>query len=235
MPRHRRSASASTVDSASRTTRARSSTGFHEAKQKKAAGVVINPAGYTTTSVAILDAIYRGASCRPSRCTSPTSTRARNSAITPMSRRAPRRVICGFGIEGYALAIAGLASLIGVKARSLKSAESHVQRKPGDGVERTGPDPRAGQAARRNRPHRDRGRARGPARARRAPGGDACGRVGRRACAADPGESPRRRPRSRRRWSIPPSIRASSPRRWSAPPIRAPSRARSRSSTSAAW
>ena len=31
---------------------------FHEAKQKKAAGVVINPAGYTTTSVAILDAIY---------------------------------------------------------------------------------------------------------------------------------------------------------------------------------
>src|SRR6202165_5609278 len=31
---------------------------FHEAKRKKASGVVINPAGYTTTSVAILDAIF---------------------------------------------------------------------------------------------------------------------------------------------------------------------------------
>ena len=32
---------------------------IQEAMRKKAAGVVINPAGYTTTSVAILDAIYR--------------------------------------------------------------------------------------------------------------------------------------------------------------------------------
>src|SRR5947207_7100025 len=30
---------------------------FHEAKAKKAVGIVINPAGYTTTSVSILDAI----------------------------------------------------------------------------------------------------------------------------------------------------------------------------------
>src|SRR5436305_8477380 len=30
---------------------------FHEAKAKKAAGILINPAGYTTTSIAILDAI----------------------------------------------------------------------------------------------------------------------------------------------------------------------------------
>jgi len=30
---------------------------LHEAKAKKAAGIVINPAGYTTTSIAILDAI----------------------------------------------------------------------------------------------------------------------------------------------------------------------------------
>ena len=29
---------------------------LHEAKAKKAAGIVINPAGYTTTSIAILDA-----------------------------------------------------------------------------------------------------------------------------------------------------------------------------------
>src|SRR5436305_14866259 len=31
---------------------------FHEAKAKNAAGIVINPAGYTITSVAILDAIF---------------------------------------------------------------------------------------------------------------------------------------------------------------------------------
>ena len=53
--------------------------------------------------------------CRPSRSTSPTFTRAR---LPPRFLRveAARAVICGFGIHGYALAIDGLAALIGAKA-----------------------------------------------------------------------------------------------------------------------
>ena len=43
--------------SASRTSRANWSTGSEEAQAKKAAGLIINPAGYTTTSIAILDAL----------------------------------------------------------------------------------------------------------------------------------------------------------------------------------
>ena len=63
---------------------------IQEAGAKKAAGIVINPAGYTHTSVAILDAHHGGRSCRRSRCTSPISTRARASAsssyVAPVAR-----------------------------------------------------------------------------------------------------------------------------------------------------
>src|ERR1051325_891829 len=89
---------------------------FHEAKQKQAVGVVINPAGYTTTSVAILDAIY--AVQLPTVEVHITNIHQReeyrhHSYIS----KGARGVICGFGVQGYALAIEGLASLIGVRAR----------------------------------------------------------------------------------------------------------------------
>ena len=48
---------------------------------------------------------------RSSRCTSPTFMPASRFATTPMCRSAARAVICGFGVEGYALAIAGLAAM----------------------------------------------------------------------------------------------------------------------------
>jgi len=90
---------------------------FHEAKTKKAVGVVINPAGYTTTSVAILDAIY--AVQLPTVEVHITNIHQReeyrhHSYIS----KGAKAVICGFGVEGYAFAVAGLASLIGAKAQA---------------------------------------------------------------------------------------------------------------------
>ncbi|HKS61255.1 MAG TPA: type II 3-dehydroquinate dehydratase [Xanthobacteraceae bacterium] len=90
---------------------------FHEAKEKGAVGVVINPAGYTTTSVAILDAIY--AVQLPTVEVHITNIHQReeyrhHSYIS----KGARGVICGLGAEGYALAVAGLASLLGIKAKA---------------------------------------------------------------------------------------------------------------------
>ena len=87
---------------------------IHEAKQKGAAGIVINPAGYTTTSVAILDAIF--AVQLPVIEVHITNIHQReeyrhHSYIS----KGAKAVICGFGVEGYALAITGLAAMLGVK------------------------------------------------------------------------------------------------------------------------
>ena len=89
---------------------------FHEAKAKKIAGIVINPAGYTTTSVSILDAIY--AVQIPTIEVHITNIHQReefrhHSYIS----KGAKAVICGFGVEGYALGIQGLAGVIGAKAR----------------------------------------------------------------------------------------------------------------------
>ena len=89
---------------------------FHEAKRKHAVGVVINPAGYTTTSVSILDAIY--AVQLPTIEVHITNIHQReefrhHSYIS----KGAKAVICGFGVAGYALAIEGLAALIGAKPK----------------------------------------------------------------------------------------------------------------------
>jgi 3-dehydroquinate dehydratase-2 len=90
---------------------------FHEAKKKKAVGVVINPAGYTTTSVAILDAIY--AVQLPTVEVHITNIHQREEyRHHSYVSKGARGVICGLGVEGYALAVAGLASLIGIKAKA---------------------------------------------------------------------------------------------------------------------
>jgi 3-dehydroquinate dehydratase II len=87
---------------------------IQEAHTKKAAGVVINPAGYTTTSVAILDAIL--AVQLPVVEIHITNIHARESFRQhSYVSKAARAVICGFGIEGYALAITGLAAIAGTK------------------------------------------------------------------------------------------------------------------------
>ena len=87
---------------------------IQEARAKKAAGLVINPAGYGHTSVAILDAL--AALEVPVIEVHISNIHARESfrRRTYVSQVA-RAVLCGFGIHGYALAIDGLAALIDAK------------------------------------------------------------------------------------------------------------------------
>ena len=88
---------------------------IQEARAKKAAGIVLNPAGYTTTSVSILDALL--ASQLPVIEIHVTNIHARESfRHNSLVSKAATAMLCGFGIEGYALAITGLAGMIGVKS-----------------------------------------------------------------------------------------------------------------------
>jgi len=89
---------------------------IQEAQAKQAAGLIINPAGYTTTSIAILDALLT--------CSMPvielhiTNIHARESfRQNSYVSKAAKAVMAGFGTAGYGLAIAGLASMIGVKEK----------------------------------------------------------------------------------------------------------------------
>ncbi len=91
-------------------------TWIQEAHAKKAAGIVINPAAYTTTSVAILDALL--AVQLPAVEIHITNIHQRESfRQNSYVSKAAKAVICGFGIDGYALAIAGLAGLAGIKEK----------------------------------------------------------------------------------------------------------------------
>jgi 3-dehydroquinate dehydratase II len=85
---------------------------IQEAAANGAAGIVINGAGYTTTSIAIHDAIL--AIKIPVIEVHITNIFAResfrhHSLIAPVAKAS----LCGFGIDGYALAISGLAMMIG--------------------------------------------------------------------------------------------------------------------------
>ena len=92
---------------------------IQEAHAKKAAGIVINPAGYTTTSIAIMDALLAVQATVPTVEIHMTNIHQReafrhNSYVS----KAAKAVIAGFGIDGYALAITGLAGLIGAKPKN---------------------------------------------------------------------------------------------------------------------
>ena len=90
---------------------------IQEAHAKGAAGIVINPAGYTTTSIAILDALL--AVAMPVIEIHITNIHARESfRQNSYVSKAAKAVIAGFGIDGYALAITGLAHLVGAKEKS---------------------------------------------------------------------------------------------------------------------
>ena len=78
----------------------------------RAAGIVINPAGYTTTSIALMDALLSA------------ELPVIEVHITNIHRREEFRhhsfvskaavgVICGLGIQGYALALSAMAGLVG--------------------------------------------------------------------------------------------------------------------------
>jgi 3-dehydroquinate dehydratase-2 len=77
----------------------------------RAAGIVINPAGYTTTSIALMDALLA------------TDLPVIEVHVTNIHRREEFRqhsyvskaavgVICGLGINGYALALTAMADLL---------------------------------------------------------------------------------------------------------------------------
>ena len=89
---------------------------IQEAGAKKAAGIVLNPGGYTHTSVAIHDAIK--AVSVPVIEVHVSNIHAREgfrhqSYVSPVAKA----MICGFGIIGYTLAITGLAGMIGAKSK----------------------------------------------------------------------------------------------------------------------
>jgi len=84
---------------------------IQEARAKKAAGLVINPAGYTTTSIAILDALLTMEA--PVIEVHITNIHAREHfRRRSYISQAARAVVCGFGINGYALAITGIAGMV---------------------------------------------------------------------------------------------------------------------------
>jgi 3-dehydroquinate dehydratase-2 len=83
---------------------------IQEASAKHAAGIVLNPAAYSHTSIAILDAVL--ASAAPVIEVHISNIHARE-AFRHQSHvsRGASAVICGFGTAGYALAIEGLATM----------------------------------------------------------------------------------------------------------------------------
>ena len=194
---------------------------------------MINPAGYTTTSVAILDAIY--AVQLPTVEVHITNIHQReeyrhHSYIS----KGAKAVICGFGVEGYALAIAGLASLdrrqgtsvervdqSTTKSRATELSEQDLIRELAKLLDETHLTEieveREGLRVRVARQAVTHVVASGGAHVPPIP-------------ASAPAPAIAIAPRS----PIPRSIRASSLRRWSAPPSARRSRARRRSSTSAA-
>jgi 3-dehydroquinate dehydratase-2 len=90
---------------------------IHEAAAKGAAGIIINPAAYTHTSIALRDAVAAVdlpvIEVHISNIFARESFR-RRSHIAPVAKAS----LCGFGIHGYALAIDGLAKLAQTKERT---------------------------------------------------------------------------------------------------------------------
>ena len=90
---------------------------IHQAAANKATGIIINAGGYTHTSVAIRDAVAAVdvpvVEVHISNIFARESFR-HHSHVAPVARAS----LCGFGVAGYALAIDGLAALIGARRKS---------------------------------------------------------------------------------------------------------------------
>jgi 3-dehydroquinate dehydratase-2 len=89
---------------------------IHEAAEKKAVGIVLNPAGHTTTSISILDAIW-GVKL-PVIEVHITNIHAREAfRHDSFISKGAKGVICGLGVHGYALAIEAIAAMAGAAAK----------------------------------------------------------------------------------------------------------------------
>ena len=90
---------------------------IHEAHARNVAGIIINAGGYSHTSIALHDALV--AVKIPTVEVHISNIHARESfrhhSYTAMAAFAS---LCGFGIDGYRLAINGLAAKLGFKAKN---------------------------------------------------------------------------------------------------------------------
>jgi 3-dehydroquinate dehydratase-2 len=92
----------------------------HEAHAKKAAGIVINAGGYSHTSIALHDALV--AVKIPAVEVHISNIYARESfRHRSLTAKAAFATLCGFGIDGYRLAISGLAAKIGAQEIGTKA------------------------------------------------------------------------------------------------------------------
>jgi len=90
---------------------------IHEARAKAAAGIIINAGAYSHTSIALHDAIV-GVQI-PTVEVHISNVYARESfRHHSFTARAAFASLCGFGIDGYRLAITGLAARIKANAQS---------------------------------------------------------------------------------------------------------------------
>jgi len=90
---------------------------IHEAHARNVAGIIINAGGYSHTSIALHDALV--AVKIPTVEVHISNIHARESfrhhSYTAMAAFAS---LCGFGIDGYRLAINGLAAKLGARAKT---------------------------------------------------------------------------------------------------------------------
>ena len=94
---------------------------IHEAHAKKAAGIVINAAAYSHTSIALHDALV--AVKIPAVEVHISNIHARESfRHHSFTAKAAFATLSGFGIDGYRLAINGLAARIGAKEKARPKA-----------------------------------------------------------------------------------------------------------------
>ncbi|HEU4805732.1 MAG TPA: type II 3-dehydroquinate dehydratase [Nitrobacter sp.] len=92
---------------------------IHDAHAKKAAGIVINAGGYSHTSIALHDALV--AVNIPTVEVHVSNIHAREDfRHHSFTARAAFASLCGFGIDGYRLAINGLAVRIGAEKSGAK-------------------------------------------------------------------------------------------------------------------
>src|SRR6201994_3343248 len=90
---------------------------IHEAHASNAAGIIINAGGYSHTSIALHDALV--AVQIPTVEVHISNIYARESfRHHSFTARAAFATLSGFGIDGYRLAISGLAAKIGFKAKA---------------------------------------------------------------------------------------------------------------------
>ena len=90
---------------------------IHEAQVKQAVGIVLNAGGYSHTSIALHDALT--AVKIPTVEVHVTNIYAREDfRHHSFIAKAAFATLCGFGIDGYRLAINGLAAKLGAKTKT---------------------------------------------------------------------------------------------------------------------